>query len=146
MLRDSKRPSKESSKSVKLQNDRFSARILCKAEKTASQYKVILEKNDRLGFIGTSVEFPTVYADGKTADECYRATQEALMFGVALMIESGRLPPQPSSTEKRTAQVNIRFTPQEKRWLSKTSTNLGYRGISDYIRNIALTATLKCIP
>lgn len=116
----------------------FKTSILRQAKKIVADYRIILERNDRLGYIGSSVEIPTVFADGETPDKCYRATQEALMVAVATMVESGQKPPAPSSSGNRTVQVNIRLTAQEKLLLANEAVKLGFKGISDFIRSSAL--------
>ena len=121
----------------------FKASVLRKAKKIASDYRIILEKNDRLGFIGSSVELPTVFVDAKTTDKCYKATQEALMVAVATMIECGQRPPQPSSAKKRNEQVNVRLTSEEKILLTNAASSLGFKGISDFIRSTALNRVLS---
>ncbi len=113
-----------------------------KAKKIASGYRMTLEKNDRLGFIGSSVELPTVFADAKTPEKCYKATEEALMVAVATMLECGQRPPQPASARKRTVQVNVRLTSEEKLLLANAAMDLGFKGISDFIRNSALNRIL----
>ena len=114
-----------------------------KAKKIAADYRVILERNDRLGFIGTAVELPTVFADAKTPDKCYKAAEDALMVAVATMIECGQRPPQPASAKIRTEQVNVRLTAEEKLLFSNAAANLGFKGISDFIRNTALNTVLS---
>lgn len=114
-----------------------------KAKKLVADYRIILERNDRLGFIGSAVELPTVFADAGTPEQCYRATQEALMVAVATMIESGQRPPQPASAGHRTEQVNVRLTAEEKLLFANAATNLGFKGISDFIRNTALGTILS---
>ena len=121
----------------------FKASVLRKAKKIAADYRIVLEKNERLGFIGSSVELPTVFADAKTPDKCYKATQEALMVAVATMIESGQRPPQPASAGRRTEQVNVRLTAEEKLLFANAAMNLGFKGISDFIRNTALNSVLS---
>lgn len=121
----------------------FKASILRKARKIAADYRIVLEKNVRLGFIGSSVELPTVFADAKTPDKCYKATQEALMVAVATMIERGQRPPQPASAGRRTEQVNVRLTAEEKLLFANAAMNLGFKGISDFIRNTALNSVLS---
>lgn len=116
----------------------FKPSILREAKKFAGEYHIILERNDELGFIGTSIELPTVFSDGKTPDKCYKSTQQALTVAAATMIESGQKPPQSSSTKKRTAQVNIRLSAEEKLLLSNSATNSGFKGLSDFIRDAAL--------
>jgi predicted RNase H-like HicB family nuclease len=102
-----------------------------------------LERNERLGFVGSSVELPTVFADAKTPEECYKAVQEALTVAVATMIECGQTPPQPVSARKRTEQVNVRLTAEEKMLLGNAASNFGFKGISDFLRNIALNRVLS---
>jgi len=114
-----------------------------KAKKIASDYRIILERNERLGFIGSSVELPTVFADAKTPDKCYKATQEALMVAIATMIERGQRPPQPASAGRRTEQVNVRLTAEEKLLFANAAMNLGFKGISDFIRSTALNNVLS---
>ncbi len=121
----------------------FKASVLRKAKKMAADYRIVLEKNERLGFIGSSVELPTVFADAKTPDKCYKATQEALMVAVATMIECGQRPPQPASAGRRTEQVNVRLTAEEKLLFANAAMNLGFKGISDFIRNTALNNILS---
>ncbi len=119
------------------------ATLLRKAKKIAGEYRITIERNERLGFIGSSVELPTVFADARTAEMCYQATQEALMVAVATMIECGQRPPQPASAKKRNEQVNVRLTSEEKILLSNAASSLGFKGISDFIRNTALNRILS---
>ena len=142
MSRNSKNFSRSEAKSERLDRP-FKQSVLYKAKNLVSDYRITLERNDRLGFIGSSLELPTVFADAKTPDKCYRATQEALMVAVATMIECGQRPPQPSSAKKRTVQVNIRLTSEEKLLLANAAMSLGFKGISDFIRNSALNRVLS---
>jgi predicted RNase H-like HicB family nuclease len=119
-------------------NKPFDKSILERAGERAEAYHIILEQNARLGFLGSCVELPNVFADGKTAAECYEAMQEALTVAVATMLECGQRPPVPASAKKRTLQVNVRLTPEEKNLLANASTILGFSGLSDFIRNSAL--------
>lgn len=121
----------------------FKASVLRKAKKIVADYRIVLEKNERLGFIGSSVELPTVFADAKTPDKCYKATQEALMVAVATMIECGQRPPQPASAGKRTEQVNVRLTAEEKLLFANAAMSLGFKGVSDFIRSTALNSVLS---
>ncbi len=135
--------SKKSKHSSRTQTTRkpvepFNSEVLRKARKKAGEYHIVIERNERLGFIGSSVELPNVYAEGKTADECYRAAQEALTIAVATMVEAGRQPPVVAGPHKRTIQVNVRLTPEEKSMLLSASSLLGFSGLSDFIRNAAI--------
>jgi predicted RNase H-like HicB family nuclease len=121
----------------------FKASVLRKAKKIAADYRIVLERDERLGFIGSSVELPTVFADAKTPEKCYKATQEALMVAVATMIECGQRPPQPASAGRRTEQVNVRLTAEEKLLFANAAMSLGFKGVSDFIRNTALNSVLS---
>jgi len=130
------RRSRKSSKASSSPNKRFDPAVLKRAGNIAAGYRLVLEPNDELGYIGSSVEIPTVFADGKTPDECVRATGEALTVAVATMLESGQRPP--TSRAKRSTQVNIRLSPDEKFHLQDAAARLGFRGLSDFIRAVAL--------
>lgn len=142
MSRDSRNGSKRKSKPQGIGKS-FERSVLLQAKKIVADYCIILERNKKLGFIGSSVELPTVLADAKTPDKCYRTTQEALMVAVAAMIGCGQRPPQPASAKKRTEQVNVRLTSEEKMLLTNAASSLGFKGISDFIRNSALNRILS---
>jgi len=142
MSRSSKNSSKSGAKSKAL-NKPFKESIVRKAGKIVADYRIILERNESLGFIGSSVEIPTVFVDAKTPEQCYKATQDALMVAVATMIECGQRPPQPASAGRRTEQVNVRLTAEEKLLFANAAMNLGFKGISDFIRNTALNNVLS---
>jgi len=116
---------------------------LRKAKKIVADYRIMLERNEKLGFIGSAVELPTVFADARTPEQCYKATEEALMVAVATMIECGQRPPQPASAGLRTEQVNVRLTAEEKLLFANAAMNLGFKGVSDFIRNSALDRVLS---
>ena len=141
MSRSSKNSSKNEAKSKRLKKP-FKESIVRQAKKLIADYRIILERHDRLGFIGCSVELPTVFADAKTPEQCYKATEEALMVAVATMIECGQRPPQPASARRRTEQVNVRLTAEEKLLFANAAMNLGFKGVSDFIRNSALDRVL----
>lgn len=117
----------------------FSTPISHKAEKIASDYRIILEKNARLGYIGSSIELPGVFADAKTPEKCYQAIEQALTITVATMLENGQTPPLPASDEKRTVQVNVRLTAEERLLILNAANSSGFKGISDFIRSTALS-------
>jgi predicted RNase H-like HicB family nuclease len=120
----------------------FRPSILEKAREIASGYKLTIEKNERLGYIGSSVEIPTVFADGTTAEKCYEATLEALAVAVAAMLEAGQTPPQTAAFMKRTTQVNVRLTHEEKATIANAATRAGFKGLADYIRTTVLDRAL----
>ena len=103
----------------------------------------MLHPNPGLGFVGASIELPMVFADGKTTEQCCKNTREALTVAVATMIECGQSPPSPASEKKRNLQMNIRLTAEEKIKLTRTSRNLGFKGVSDFVRHAALKAVIS---
>ena len=119
----------------------FGRANVAKAKELASGYHIILERSAELGYIGSSVELPTVFADDKDPGECVKAIQEALIYVVATMITSGRKPP--SSAKQRSVQVNMRLTPYEKLLLSSRAKSRGYKGVSDFLRNGIIKELLK---
>ena len=62
----------------------FKPDIIKRARQLARQYRLILEPDSEVGFIGRSIELPSVFADGESADDCVAATREALAVAVAL--------------------------------------------------------------
>ena len=78
-----------------------------------------------------------------TPEKCYRAAEDALMVAVATMIECGQRPPQPASAGRRTEQVNVRLTAEEKLLFANAAMSLGFKGVSDFIRNTALNSVLS---
>ncbi len=126
-----------SNKSKKL-NKVFDAKILANAKKIAGKYEIIIasENNE---YYGRGLEMPYVFGGGKTSDECIQNTREALISAVAHLLEQGEVVPAPASEGKRTEQVNIRLTVEEKTILGATAKSRGFQGLADYIRARALT-------
>jgi predicted RNase H-like HicB family nuclease len=120
----------------------FRSAILQEAREIALGYKLTIEKSDRLGYVGSSVELPTVFADGATPEKCYEATQEALSVAVATMLEAGQTPPQSAAFMKRTTQVNVRLTHEEKAMIAAAAAKAGFKGLADFIRTTVLDRAL----
>jgi len=114
----------------------FDPGVLRRAEEIVEGYRIILEPSKELGFIGSSVELPMVFADGRTPDACVKATRSALTVTVATMMEMRKPPPTAKGT--RTEQVNVRLSAQEKLALETAAAGSGFRGISDFVRAAAL--------
>lgn len=81
---------------------------------------------------------PCTYDDGKTPDECVAKTREALVSTVAFMIERGETPPPPASAEKRSEQINLRVTAEERLRLETLARQHGFKGVADYLRTRGL--------
>jgi len=113
----------------------FDPKVLSRARSIVGDYRLVLEPDAELGYIGSAIEMPTVFADAKTPDACVKATREALAVAVATLLELGKGPP--SGRHQRSQQVNIRLTPDERLALEEAATRLGFKGISDYLRAAA---------
>ena len=125
-----------SKKSQKLDRP-FDKKLLSIAKKFVDKYKIILvEQNGE--WYGRGLEMPNVFADGKTPDECIENTKEALMATATHLLERGEVVPAPVTAGKRTEQVNIRLSAEERAILTATARSRGFRGVGDFIRSRAL--------
>jgi predicted RNase H-like HicB family nuclease len=126
--------SKKQSKAI----DRpFAAGILRKAREIAESYQIVLHQEDG-EYYGRSVELPNVMNDGKTPDECVEATRDILTTAIAYMLECGQVPPSAATEQKRTEQINVRVTAEEKLILEEAARSKGFRGLSDFVRSASL--------
>ena len=126
-----------SKKSQKL-NKPFKADVLSKAQKIAEKYEVILSQENGEWY-GKGLEMPYVFGDGKTPDECIENTREALVASIAHLLERGEVVPAPASQGKRTEQVNIRLTVEERAILGASAKANGFRSLADFFRAKAMT-------
>jgi len=124
------------SKSKKLKKP-FEDNILATAKTIAEKYEIILAFEDN-EYYGRGLEMPYVFADGKTPDECVQKTKEALVAAVAHLLERGQSVPSPTKEGKRTEQVNIRLTPEEKTIFSAYAKAYGFKGLADFFRSQVL--------
>jgi predicted RNase H-like HicB family nuclease len=111
----------------------FAPAILKRSREIADSYQIILHFEDG-EYYGRGLELPNAMNDGRTPDECVRNTRDILTTTVAYLLEQGETPPPPASDGKRTEQVNIRLTPEEKLLLEETAKSKGFRGVSDFVR------------
>jgi predicted RNase H-like HicB family nuclease len=132
------KPSSAKKTATRKVDSAFSPAIIRKARQIAHQYKLTIESSESLGYVGSSIEIPTVFADGDTPDKCYEATQEALSIAVGTMLEAGQIPPQPAAFMKRTTQVNVRLTQEEKSMIAAAAARSGFKGLADFIRSTIL--------
>ncbi len=119
-------------------NRAFSPDILRRAHELAADYRIILEADAELGFVGHVLEMPGVMADGRTPTECVAAVREAAGASVGVMLEQGQSPPRPAGERKRQAQLNFRVTDEEKLVLEEAANRRGFRGVSEFVRDAAL--------
>ncbi len=118
-------------------NRPFHPRLLTRARAIADSYHIILHFEDG-EYYGRALELPTAMNDGKSPDECVKATREILTSTIAYLLEEGETPPMPASEGRRSEQVNVRLTPEEKLRLEDVARSKGFRGISDFIRSVSL--------
>lgn len=127
---------KSKKSSVKIDRP-FKADLLKQARAVVRQYQVILNQEDDHWY-GRGLELPMTFGDGETVEACIADTVEAMVASVALMLEEGQRPPTPAREGKRTEQVNIRLSAEEKLRLETIAEERGYRGLGDYMRAAAL--------
>jgi len=120
----------------------FDPRVLRRARQIASAYQIIIHYEDG-EYYGRGLEMPHVMNDGKTPDECVAKTRDILTTAVACMLEQRQVPPAPATDNRRTEQLNIRLTPEEKLLLEDAARRNGFRGLSDFVRNASLTSVRK---
>jgi hypothetical protein len=72
--------------------------------------------------------------DGRTPGDCMEDTREALTVTVAYILEQGDAPPPPASEEKRTEQISLRVSAEEKLRLETLAREHGFKGVADYLR------------
>ena len=89
-LKDEKRRSIMMDNNDKELDRPFDEDILAAATERAKNYIIKTEPNEDLGFVGHAMKFPTVFADGKTGEECEDNVREAIVGAIATMIEMGR--------------------------------------------------------
>ena len=116
----------------------FEPKLLGSAKRIAQAYDLVLRFEDGEWY-GHALEYPEAMGDGKTERACVRATRQSLTVAVATMLEDGQTPPAPARQGHRTAQVNVRLTPEEKAVLESKAKTKGFRGLSDFIRTTVLT-------
>jgi predicted RNase H-like HicB family nuclease len=115
----------------------FAASILKRAKEIVSEYQIIVTSEDGEWY-GRGLEMPNVFGDGPTPAACVQNTRQALIATVAYMLEQNQTPPIPAKQGKRTTQVNVRLTAEEKAILEGTARRKGFEGLSDFLRAAAL--------
>jgi predicted RNase H-like HicB family nuclease len=115
----------------------FDPDIATQAKRIADEYEIVLWFEDGQWF-GHSLELPNTYGDGKTPAACIKSVRAGLAATVATMLEEGDTPPAAAREGVRTEQINIRLTAAEKARLENRSRAGGFRGISDFVRTVAL--------
>lgn len=117
----------------------FARDIAAQARELAAQYRYVIEADEEGdGYIGCTVEMPTVMGGGDNPAECYQDTIDATITTIATLLEAGDAPPSPSREGKRDQQLNIRLSASEKLTLEGAAARAGYRSVSDFVRAAAI--------
>src|SRR5687767_4096713 len=111
----------------------FDAKVLARARAISAGYQVVMWTEDG-HYYGRGVELPMTFGDGPTPGACMKDTREALSVTVAYMLEKGEAPPPGASEEKRTEQINLRVSAEEKLRLETLARQQGFKGVADYLR------------
>ena len=137
-----KRPATRTNKSAIGKDRPFDSAAWSESERLVCQYQVVLHCEDDHWY-GRGLEFPKVFADGATADECVAETRKAMQGVVAFLIESGKSPPAPAREGARHQQVNVRLTSEERLLFESAARRKGFAGLSDFFRSAATNEAAK---
>ncbi len=132
--------SRESKNSSKGMDRPFDKAVWDRARRLTREYRIILEREFD-GFLARSIELPMVMVHGATANQCEKKMRDALCVAAATMFEEGRTPP--LGVNRRAAQVNVRLTAEEKLVLEEAARQEGFKGLSDFIRHVALAHSMR---
>ena len=108
--------------------------LLKRARALMSRYTLVITPRKSGGYDGSTKELPALIVGGSTLVECVRVLDFGLETLVATYLADGEELPVPNDREKRTEQVNVRFTRSERSLLDQESARQGFRGIGDLIR------------
>lgn len=118
----------------------FDADVLRQAQEIAGTYGFVVQPAAEVGYVGRVLEMPGVMADGPSPEECLLQLREAAVAAVATLLERGQAPPLSASQGRRTSQINIRVSEDEKILLEEAAKRKGFRGVSDFIRTTTLSS------
>lgn len=115
----------------------FDATVLERARALANQYRIQLRQLKKKGganYVAHALEVPTARAAAYTPDDAVAEVRRQAVLIVAEMMDEGRKPPFPAGDARRSEQVNVRLTMEEKMMLEDCARQEGFRGLSDYVR------------
>ena len=116
----------------------FAPAVLKQAAEIAARYKILFWFEDS-EYYGRGLEVLAM-DDGKTPEACIANVREALTNAVAAMLEKGEIPPSPALDERRTEQINLRLSAEEKLAIETAASSRGFKGVSDFVRSAAIAA------
>lgn len=114
--------------------------LLTQAEALAAEYQIVLQ-SEAGEWYGRGLELPHVFGEGATPEACIADTRKAMTAAVLYLLEQGERAPAPATTGRRTEQVNVRLSAEEKLLLESAAKRKGFSGLSDFIRAAAVEAT-----
>jgi predicted RNase H-like HicB family nuclease len=121
----------------------FDKALLTKARNIVLGYRLVIERIGPSDFMGRTVELPGVVGFGSTHQECIEATLRTQSFEVCTLLERSEPLPEPASSRRRTVQLNLRISPNEKQEMEQAALSRGFRSISDFVREAALEASAR---
>ena len=122
----------------------FDRECWSKAQLIADAYRFeVVHDPEEPWFYAFGVEAKGAMGGGETLEACYLDIRLSMREWVASMLEEGKSVPQPiqQADEKRSSQVNVRLTADEKFRIEEAAKRAGFRGVSDFVRFAALERT-----
>lgn len=113
-----------------------------RAEALVEQYRIVIKPDPEVVYFGQGWELPGAMGEGETPDACVADVRAAMTLMLVSMFEKGETPPPPASAseQKRTEQINIRLTAEEKIRLEAAAARDGFKSLSDFVRAAALAS------
>ncbi|MEM6459744.1 MAG: DUF1778 domain-containing protein [Planctomycetota bacterium] len=102
----------------------------------------MIKPDPEVVYFGQGWELPGAMGEGETPDACVADVRAAMTLMLVSMFEKGETPPPPASAseQKRTEQINIRLTAEEKIRLEAAAARDGFKSLSDFVRAAALAS------
>jgi hypothetical protein len=121
----------------------FDKALLARASDIVLGYRLMIERIGPDEFMGRSVELPGVVGFGSSHQRCIESTLRTQSYEVCTLLERGEPVPESVSSRRRTVQLNLRISPNEKQEMEQAALARGFRSISDFVREAALDASAK---
>ena len=115
--------------------------LIREARVRALEFNIVVSQRDSGKYVGFAREFPRHFGIGGSVEECFHKTRDAIVGAVALSMKLGEPIPEPVRDLRRHEQVNIRLTIEEKAMLQAAADADGARSLSDFVRELCLTAS-----
>jgi len=117
----------------------YSDAIFQKAVELARSYHIVVRESATGGFIANCAELPvSIHRD--QAEDALKAARHAAEVGIATILEDGEEPPAPIEFHRRTEQVNVRMSVEDKRLIQKACEAKGISSLSEFFRRSTVNA------